>query len=300
MDFQQYNFRWHDESTVQIQAHHKGRFARRNMQIGDDFTLHIVSDVSCCGVLNDSGFSPCPSGKPGKSKCEDCRAREQKESFVFTVFDGFNQEHLSSDDLQMISGPHVVYCAFFDDGMMKVGVSKKERMTLRQLEQGAYATLYVAETSDGIRARQIETTIRKNGLQDKVLASQKKDCIDPGFSETQTKEKLESEWNRHCDVLLQSGVFRSCIHEKPIFQSWRSHYNLDALQKDSKPLHAVTLKKNEWVSGKIIVKRGAFLVLDTGEEHILLHMKSYNGYGIRCTPKPFGVQLGTALQNSLF
>lgn len=300
MKVYQYDFRWETPENAQIQAHTAGRFARKNVSVGDQLSIEVCSGPACTGNFVGGEWSPCSENATGKSKCEVCRAKEQKESFVFTIFDGFNEEYLNETDKEKISGEHVVYCAFFDAGLLKVGVSKKERKVLRQLEQGAYATLFIAETPDGIKARQIETMIRKNGLQDKVLASQKKKQMDPEISTDDAKKFLLETWGIHKTVIEQSGMLRPFLLETPEFHAWEDAYHLPAVRKIQKPHHDVSLSPGEWVSGTVRSIKGSFVLLETHEECLLFNMKDLNGYEIEYEEKEMGLSLHMALQESLF
>ncbi|MCF7812090.1 DUF2797 domain-containing protein [Candidatus Gracilibacteria bacterium] len=171
-----YDFRWQDESTTEFQASADGKFGRKKLHLEDDVSLSVQSSVFCAGSRTDDTWSPCPQKATGKAKCDMCKARER--NFVFTAFDGFDRSNVTDLDLEQISGSHVVYLALFDESKIKIGVARLSRKILRQLEQGSHATLFIAETPDGIAARQIETLMRKDGIADKIMASQKKiSCV---------------------------------------------------------------------------------------------------------------------------
>lgn len=300
MKFLLYDFRWVDPETVEFQASLYNKFGRKKVQIGDNISLELVRDVRCAGSFFDAQWHPCPEQNTGKSKCELCRARERKESFVYTIFDGYNTENITPEDLQRIAGPHWVYLALFDVDLIKVGVSRADRKMLRQVEQGAYATLYISKTPDGTSARQIETTLRKSGIQDKVLGSQKIHTYDPGLSIDEADMALRSQLeNAQKAVQKQKGLVKFLL-EEPEFVLWEDVYHLKALRSSSKKIHPVKLQKGEWVSGTVLAKKGSFLFLETPDEIISLNAKDLQGYEIEFDLKEPGVGLQTALQGALF
>ncbi len=293
-----YDFRWNNESEFEFQAALANKFAKKPLKIGDDLSMKLNSDISCAGSVRDGVFQPCPNKTPGKKKCEICRGREG--GFIFTSFDGFDASNYTSADLAQIQGPHVVYLALFDRNIIKVGVSKLERKTLRQIEQGSGATLFIAETSDGISARQIETLFRKSGLIDKVKASTKKDFICPEITIAESEEVLREIFDKHKNCLKDYENLNSFLHKNPEFKDWGNVYHLQKIKENSKPFHSIKLQNQESVSGKIISARGAFLILELPDEIVSVCAKDLNGYEIEFEPIAHGLSLNKAFQSALF
>jgi len=293
-----YDFRWTDEHGCELQGSIDGRFGRKTLNIGDEFSLEISSDAHCAGLIENRVWKACPKQSEGKAKCEYCRAIEG--NFVYTAFDGFDQAQLQPGDLEKISGEHVVYFALFDAGVIKVGVSNASRKTLRQIEQGSHQTLYIAQTPDGIVARQIETLLRRSGLADKIMGRQKKSLLLPEISLEEGEKTLRSLFDEHKEALDQTPHLKNFLLDPPEFKSWESVYNTLEIGGIAKPLHPIDLKKEEWVSGKIIAIKGAFVVIETEEELVSINMKSFLGRDCDISPRQAGLHLHAAFQNSLF
>jgi len=294
-----YDFRWIDPETFEFQASHEGRFGRKKINLGIDLSLALTSETHCGGSMRDNIWKKCPHEVPGKKRCEYCRAREG--GFVFTAFDGFDQSNVTTEDLAQISGEHVVYLAWFGPNMIKVGVSKLERQALRQLEQGSYATLFFAQTPDGVSARQIETLFRKSGLADKIKMSQKKDLLIPDQEDALIQSSLLDILKKHKTCL--SGDYQHLekfLLDDPVFMTWSDILGLDNVRKSSKIFHAVDLKKDYWVSGKLMAIRGPFLMLETPDEIIACNAKDFLGRDIDFTPRDPGLGMSKALQGALF
>ncbi len=294
-----YDFRWTDPETCEFQASHEGRFGRKPFGRNAQLSLEIVSQTHCGGSMRDNVWKKCPHEVPGKKRCEYCRSREG--NFIFTAFDGFDQSNVTAEDLDRIGGEHVVYLAWFAPDVIKVGVSKLERQTMRQLEQGAYATLFFAQTPDGVSARQLETLFRRSGLIDKVKMSQKKSGLLPFVESSEVQAQLLSVLAEHRSCLSGSEKhLQSFLLDDPIFQNWSDIYGLDLVEQSDKPFHVVDLGIGNWVSGKVVAVRGAFLILETDEEMVACNTKDLLGREIEFAPKPLGLKVSSALQGALF
>ena len=293
-----YDFRWVNEHGCEIQGAAEGRFGRKSLAIGDSFSLEVCSDVRCAGCVENGVWKSCPKHSTGKAKCDYCRAIEG--NFVFTAFNGFDQSQLQPGDLEKISGEHVVYFALFDTGVLKVGVSKKERKKMRQIEQGSHQTLFWAQTPDGLTARQMETLARQTGVADKIQARQKKFLLQPEISIEEGEHELRQALEQSVEGISTSAHLKNFLLSPPELVSWESVYNTDAIPSTGKVLHPISLEKDEFVSGTIIAMKGSFLVIETEHELVSLNMKSFAGRECDLSSRPVGLHLHTALQNSLF
>lgn len=293
-----FDFRWRENNPhhfgCEIQAGKGHKFGRKHLWIGDEISIEVASETRCAGFMDDGrDWKPCPKNSLGKAKCEFCRSLEG--NFVYTAFDGFDTSQLSDQDLQKISGEHWVYLALFANNLIKVGVSKADRKRLRQVEQGSYATLYVAQTPDGVAARQIETLIRKGGLVDKIKVSQKRDFLCPSVRapETQLRETLAEA----LEPVSQHEHLQSFLLKNPEYYCWQHIYNLVDFQEN---IQNVKLDIGEWVSGKIRAFKGSFALIETPYEFVNIAMKDLCGKDIDFTLREPGLRLNTALQGSLF
>ncbi len=293
-----YDFRWLDEKHCEFQANLDGKFARRRIKINDQLSIELMSKVFCAGSVRDGLYQQCPAQSEGKKKCQICKAREG--NFIFTVFDGFDKSNINLEDLEKIKGEHIVYLALINKNTIKVGVSKIERKILRQLEQGALFTLYIAKTIDGILARQIETLLRASGVADKIRISQKKGFFCPEINAKEGERLLLDLWKEKQKTLEKYTKLKSYFLEKVEFFDWSNIFGLEKVKNNQKPFHEVTLIQGEFVSGKIIAIKGSFLVLETDEDLLSICTKDLLGYDINFEDKPSGMKLNTAFQQSLF
>lgn len=248
--------------------------------------------------MRDEVWKPCPERVVGKRKCETCRNREG--SFVYTSFDGFNTENLREEDLEKIAGEHWVYLALFQREAIKIGVCKKDRKELRQLEQGSHATLFIAHTQSGVQARQIETIIRNGGLADKISPNQKKEFVLPHLTNDECAMILKDTYHKYKTALEDFSQLAHYLLPEGEFHTWGTHYQLHNLESDDKPYHYVKLGNDEMASGKILTIKGPFIVIDTEEELVCICTKDLLGRQIEFEPQPAGLRLNSAFQSALF
>lgn len=294
-----YDVRWIDETFIEFQASFENtQFAKKRIKIGDNLSLKLQDEVSCAGFVREGAWKPCEDRVTGRKKCERCRALEGH--FVYTAFDGFSTDNFTAEDLAKLEGEHVVYLSLFNKDLVKVGVSRIERKTLRQWEQGSHFTLFIAKASDGILARQIETLFRRAGIADKIRASEKKDFLCPDITKEEGRELLENLFEKHKGVLDEYENLQKFLLPKPEFCSWEEVYGTESVSQNPKSFHTVKLKKEEGVSGKVIAKKGAFLVLELPDEVVSIGLKDLVGYQIEFDEQPAGLYLNSAFQSALF
>lgn len=294
-----YDFRWSDYSSCEFQASAENRFGRKKIKIGDKISIEVKSrEKKCAGSRENGVWKACPKNSVGKSKCDYCRSIEG--NFVYTAFDGFDQSQLGAGDLAKISDTHFIYLAFFAENLIKVGVSKNSRKNLRQIEQGSLATLFIAETPDGIAARQIETILRQSGLADKVQISQKKKVFISDLLKSEIEIFLRKKFKEHLKFLDTHEHLREFILPKPEFVSWEKVYNFAKIKHGTKPFHHLDLKENEWVSGTIISIRGPFVTIETKDEKIAICAKKLTGLEIEFETREVGLHTKAVMQGSLF
>ena len=299
MEVQFFDLRWPDPTCVEVQVHNSDRLGRKQFRFGDSFSFEIKDETTkCVGSMIDNVWHPCQYQTIGYARCKPCKSREG--TFIYTMFDGFNTDMFNQDDMAKIAGPHVVYLALFEDSIMKVGVSGLGRKELRQVEQGSFSTLYIAQTEDGTQARQIETLIRKSGIQDKIRSSQKKDLVITTITPEEAEKQLQELYASCKSTLDEYPKLKTLLLEKPEYKNWETTYATDALKTKDQRLHSVKLQEGDAISGTLVAARGPFLVIDTGEEHLSICMKDYIGKTLLFEAKAPGLYTKKAFQNSLF
>jgi len=290
-----YDFRWSDEQSVRFEASDGTRFGNKPLRIGDNLSISVQDQVACAGSNRDGVWKPCPEQAAGRAKCDTCRNREG--SFVYTSFNGFNTDIFTPEDLQKIDGEHWVYIALFDENIQKIGVSKNARKTMRQLEQGSVASLFIAKTPNGVAARQIETLFRKSGMLDKIQSQAKKDAWQLEISEQQAESIMQQKLETHKNCLQEHPHLKDFLLDPAEFKAWSPDYGLPITGSD---IHEIKLDINESVSGKIVAIKGAYVLLNTGSELASICARDLRGLWVDFEPIPAGLNLNQALQGALF
>ncbi|MBI5414870.1 DUF2797 domain-containing protein [Candidatus Peregrinibacteria bacterium] len=294
-----FDFQWKDEKTPQFLCSKDGKLEEKKLVFGENLTLSITSGIKCAGYEKNGVWNPCPHENVGSRKCPDCK---QKEGLSVAQFcDGDNLGMFSSEDLEKLQTPHYLYLALFQKDMFKVGVSSVSRGYLRQMEQGTHFALILAEGMGGILARQAEKFLTKCGIPDKILSSQKKEFLFPDISEEEGKRVLLSAIQKYIPALLHDRPeIKSFLKEPCEFLNFENYFHLQDAKNCQKPLHAISLKLGDILSGKVLSVKGSFLVMETDREKIILNAKDLFGFEIDFIEKPLGMILEKGFQSAMF
>ncbi|MCB9809580.1 DUF2797 domain-containing protein [Candidatus Peribacteria bacterium] len=301
MNLQLFAYRWHDDAVTELQAIADGRYyGTRPVRLGETMSITRVSEKHCAGYRREGVWHPCTSGSPaGKAQCDSCGAKEG--SFVFTVFDGFDQSALTAEDLQRLQHPTQVYLALFDREIIKVGVTASHRGDRRQWEQGSSYTAYIADVPDGITARQIETLVRRLGVADKVPASKKHSLVLPPVDAAEATVLLQQLYERiQTEAFTEHPHLQSFLSPTLTVQDWGEVYGTAALGISPAAVQHLELQVGEGISGTVRAMKGVHLLLEAGDEWHSLCMKDLYGCGVDCAERATGTHLQTATQKSLF
>ncbi len=294
-----YEFRWKDEYSPYFRMYSEGRMIEQPIAFGAQLSMEVIDGTVCMGYEKNGEWNPCPTIEKGVRKCEACKRQEGMP--IAQYCDGFNTSMFSGEELETLNAPHYVYFAMFDAGLVKVGVSGSARGYLRQIEQGSHFSLIVADGLWGVPARQMETTIRRAGVVDKIQGSQKKDLVFPHVTPEEGKEELLKLAGQHLPAVLAIyPQFEQHLKNPPEFLEFASYFRLQDAERIQKPLHNPTLEVGEYVSGKVVSVKGPFIVIETDSEKVLLEAKRLKGMKIDFSPKPAGLKKEEAFQSALF
>ncbi len=297
---QVFEFRWKDEKTPYFRVIRNGMLSEQAALFGMNISIEVTGMYSCSGYEKDGVYHPCVSGgAPGTKKCEECKKQEGMP--IAQYCDGFNTDMFSGEEIESLSYPHYVYMAFFDRNLVKIGVSASGRGYLRQIEQGSHYCSVIAKGMWGVPARQMETLIRREGMVDKVQASQKKNLMFLDVKKEEAKKILEDLSEKFIpSVIAQKPELEQYLQKPPEFMDFSSVYHLSTAEAIEKPMHYTDLIPGESLSGTLISAKGNFLLLETDSEKILINAKKLKGYQVDFSAKPIGLQKEDAFQGALF
>lgn len=294
-----FHFSWADDTTPQFEFGSGEELQKKSISFGDSISIEVASNIHCAGYMRDWVWKPCPYEDCESKKCEDCK---KKEGLAVAQFcDGNNLDLFSPEQLEQLNTPHYVYLALFRPDVYKVGVSSLSRGFLRQIEQGSHFCLVIAQGMGGVLARQIESFFRKCGVPDKIAGSQRKGFVFPEISVEEGQDILTGIVDKYLPSLLfDRREAKPFLISPPEFHSFENVYHLPDAIKCEKPLHSLTLKKGECVSGTLLAVKGSFLIIETDAEKVLINAKDLRGYEVDFSPKPAGLRMEEAFQGALF
>ncbi len=153
------------------------------LELVDKISLELSFNRYCVGYTRFNKSYPCPhEALSDSSQCPHCRKLE------LSCAACRGDECLFGHSECMLGG-HYIYLASFGE-LVKAGVTKKERINERLIEQGADFGVVVAEAKDGFEARAVEALVQHQfGFRNAVRTSEKFKLL--GVEKTKSKKAIE-------------------------------------------------------------------------------------------------------------
>ncbi len=149
-------------------------------------------------------------------ECLNCQKREVS----YFTFTGFSTDAIRAMKY-LTDTPHIVYLNLFGFSLLKVGVASEWRKERRVLEQGSWASLFIAH-ADGIVARKIESVISKElGVRQMIRVDEKVKSLLADVDAPRAREFLLSHFVRVREKL--NGMYAQNFFDAPEFR-----FNFDA------------------------------------------------------------------------
>ncbi|MEM4736069.1 MAG: DUF2797 domain-containing protein [Candidatus Thorarchaeota archaeon] len=176
----------------------------------------VAGPRRCIGHWNpESGVVPCPERMVlvrGGPRCGPCNATDV--SSRCAMCDGSSCHASPQRHRECTETLHVVYAALFGDEVVKVGVSSRERLMTRWLEQGADFAAEIAQIRGGMAARRMEQRLgRLAGLTLSVRNSVKVRLLSRRLDPDAAQSRLG-------DALRRAGVTREIIEREAEVVEW--------------------------------------------------------------------------------
>lgn len=297
-----FDFRWNEKAQPLFQLVENGTLCEYFLKKEEHFSLRILdTPLKCVGSLREGEYDPCPNHEIGTKKCEICKRAD--EYFPCQFCNGYNCDRFREKPIENCEASHMVYLALFTPELIKVGVSRLSREKIRQVEQGSHFTSIIAEGLSGISARKMESMLCKYGFPDKIPISQKKDFLFPEISLEKGKDILRGKIREAQEIIRAEmpELSKFLLLEEKFWDNRNSYAeNFDWITSSPKAVHFLTLKKEESVSGKIVVVKGAYFGIETEDEFVVLCAKDILGHTISLETLPNGLCTQDAFQSALF
>ncbi|HIH69714.1 DUF2797 domain-containing protein [Methermicoccus shengliensis] len=225
------------------------------VRLKGEFELHLGAR-GCAGSFERGEYVPCTSRQA--PYCERCRPFDP-----CAVCRGVCQKAEMD-----CTTPHSIYLALFSPDLLKVGVSRTERLKTRLMEQGADIGVEIARCENGQIARAIEHRLSRV-VSDRVSTTSKMRGL--------TKRVNMEVWERAV------ATFR------PIGQPLRLQYFDEQLRSEPLPLR---IEPYTTLSGRGIGCKGSLFVFERmGMLHVI-DMRDLLGYELLEEPQRTAVQTG--------
>lgn len=147
----------------------------------------------CIGYYQLSDFAefPCPRSArlelEDLNQCPDCKRRSGFNPAFYNV----PRSELSEAQREYNLSEHVVYLASFGESLVKIGISHRDRVTVRLREQGAILSCVIARADNAYEARAIERSgSMVLGLKEAVSGRDKLHALRQGLNMGSTMDTM--------------------------------------------------------------------------------------------------------------
>lgn len=242
--------------------------------IGRDFTIRPLPSRFCIGSYDLKTFHaiPCPhissmTHKKG-NVCFDC----SKSNSFNPSFYNVPVSSLSLKQQEYNLRPHHVYLALFDEHHIKVGISQKNRILTRWLEQGARVATVIFECDNAYLAREIEEKISKElRLAETLRNDQKRQYL-----------KHHTDFEKASAILDELIPKISALFEQQITHQAPTRLDEYYLQNNSIRTNIIDISNElpESISGRGIGLIGDTLIVENEHQQFMFSLKKIIGQQI--------------------
>jgi hypothetical protein len=237
--------------------------------LGETFTLHFdMSQRHCIGWRDITAGKrwPCPDHNTLDARYEQCSACQQRTGFNPAFY---HATEVSEQQAARNNEPHILYLAYFGEGIIKVGISHAKRGNSRLLEQGARSAMILDEFPTALVARQYEEKIAAlSGIAETIQLNKKITALSGTYDEATATHALLTSKAR-----IESSLHTTFTNDQVL--SFNSRYLLD-------PSLALTDTHDftgvHSVAGQVRGMIGSVLISRHQDEYLLFALKKHIGY----------------------
>jgi hypothetical protein len=229
----------------------------------------------CVGNIDTSGkLVKCPEDAlilRGGNRCGPCSAVDFYDPCIRC--DGRTCNATEARKIQCDNSDYVVYAVVFNDTTLKVGVSSKNRVRLRWIEQGADFGGILETITGGRKARRREDRIGKRPNVTKVVRGERK------IKSLQDTLGLDDAQAIVNDFII--GIESIEIGTEVWLEDLSKHYSLPVLETKPTPWR----KKSDSIDkrplvGDVVGMKGSLLVTSIGGSYTVIDLKQVIGYSL--------------------
>ncbi|TFG07111.1 DUF2797 domain-containing protein [Candidatus Thorarchaeota archaeon] len=252
----------------------------RVLERGETITWTLVGPRRCIGYRDGKGrLQKCPERsfvKRGQKRCGPCSAMDLYDECVFCDGSICRASPERRDHCRNTN--YSVYAVVFGDGTLKVGVSVRNRLLTRWLEQGADFGAVLAEIQDGKIARRIEHRLSQDKNAAKAVRfGRKVDALTTTMDLAEAERRVQA---IHDNAVLSGIIGVSGSEQRDLgVESLDPYYGLPKIESVPGiwPEGRVKLQGQQ-VLGEVIGMKGPLLVVETGRIVTAINLKKLVGY----------------------
>ena len=280
--------KWIDESTPLFHLKNADNNIDEFIYIPSKLFMENLNKKTCVGTTNpytQEYFSCNHSVENNEHQCNNC-----KYMFDFYKCVRCHGDYCSvknKDALKYCNTPHYVYIAYFANDKIKVGTASEFRKYDRLIGQGAIFSIFIAKTSTGKVARQIEKCIIDNGISGLVTTIYKMKNLTFNNSNLLIKKVLLNKYEEIMHYIPSQYIkyminpefnYFSVIKEKIDENIYIEDEQLTFFPKKSEQKKCIIKKDYEIINGKYLFSIGKILAIENNGIVELIDTKKIEGY----------------------
>lgn len=210
---------------------------------------------------------PCERHNKTEPKYEQCKECMDKTGFNPAFY---NTTEVSAAQADYNAQAHIVYLAYFDTGIIKVGITNAQRKFARLLEQGARQAIVIDTFPSANVARKYEADISKLGFAENLLLSRKINLLKNPYDSDEARHELEAAQQQIEDKLQTKFEQAQWIDLNPFY------FSPDFDQK--RLANLIDVADQAKISGQIKGMVGSILICENSDNLLALPLKKFTGY----------------------
>ena len=253
-------YSWEESQLVLLTRHLDNPKNLLKVNVEDEIKVRRLDHQICTGWADFDKMVLMPCNKQNsvqgsKTQCWECR--ETEGFYQCMTCNGYNCPRLKPSVERYCRQTHHLYLVCFGNDFVKVGTASQPRKKARLLEQGPIVAAYIASGS-GPNIKQLEKTVSNLGYTERVTRREKFECLASRMTVEESKCLITDAYN---DIISRSGSRFNHLFHQLEFISFDHLYNRPSIYMKPK---LIDLNVTDTVVGKVLAKRGNFVVVDKG------------------------------------
>jgi hypothetical protein len=229
------------------------------------FGWNLSSTQLCIGYTKEGEYFECPFKNPATGNFGQCGYCAKQVGFIDAFFLG---GEINPQMQKYLAQPHIIYLAYFQPSIIKVGTAVKQRRFIRTLEQDALVAATIAE-SDGFSIQAIERAVSGLGYPEGVNSRHKRKFMSAAVNLEKATDLLFSSWQNINDRLANSEIsqlFYEINSKHQLEQQLISHLQNPHLFLPAPEKTITYLHHPDFLIGQFRGLRGKYLIFEHSDK----------------------------------